>query len=147
MISARTMTPEDLMEVLDSAVSADVPYMDKMDRDQFKTELNVVSLIYDGDVVAVGGIHWFWPTVGEAWTILHERAHRNRLATYRGLKMMFNILIGQHDGPWHRIQATVRTDWPAAIRMAEKLGFARESVLRAYSPDGTDAYMYAMVRK
>lgn len=46
----------------------------------------------------------------------------------------------------HRIQTTVRCDFPVGIRFAEYMGFTREGVARKHGHDQTDAYYYAVVR-
>jgi len=147
MISAKPMTEEDLNEVLDNALSPDTPYIDRNDRSLLLAAPDGITLWRGDEIIAICGIHWFWGGVGEAWIILHRNAHKYRFASYRATKKIYNIVREGHDGGWKRIQATVRVDWPEAIKMCEKCGFHREGRLEAYSPDGTDVYMYAMVQK
>jgi len=46
----------------------------------------------------------------------------------------------------HRIQTTVRSDFPAGLRFVKWLGFRREGVARQYSHDRVDAIYYAIMR-
>jgi RimJ/RimL family protein N-acetyltransferase len=105
---------------------------------------SAVTVRDDGEILGIGGIHWYWPKVGEAWVALHENALRKRYKTYRALKEVFLNLLKHSD--WQRVQACVRADWKKAIRIVKLLGFEKEAVMRKYCDDGTDAYLYAMVR-
>lgn len=148
MMTVENMTAGHLAEVLTSAYSPDIQHITDEEYERILEDRNGIALMWDGELLAVCGIHWFWPGVGEAWIIQHKRAQEakvTRMAVYRAGKTLMHMLIDKHEAPLQRLQATVRQDWPDAIRMVERLGFVRESVLRRYSPDGTDAYMYAMV--
>lgn len=50
------------------------------------------------------------------------------------------------DQPFRRIDMLVRAGFPAGQRWAERLGFEREAVLRAWAPDGEDMMMFARIR-
>jgi len=150
MITVENMTAAHLAEVLTSAYSPDVQHITDEEYERILKDHNGIALMWDGILLAVCGIHWFWPGVGEAWIIQHNRAQEarvTRMAVYKAAKKLLEILLEKHAVPLQRLQATVRTDWPDALRLAERMGFERESVMKRYSPDGTDAYMYAMVPK
>lgn len=129
------MTKEDLQEVLRNCIGPDASYA--------TATPGQITLRADGEIILVGGINWYWEGVGEAWCILHERSQSCRFTTYRALRMMHKILLNRSQ-PFKRIQATVRTTWPEAIKMVEKLGYQREGLLKNYCPDGADVYMYAV---
>jgi hypothetical protein len=46
-----------------------------------------------------------------------------------------------------RIETPIFTDTPLSIRWIELLGFLREGLMRAYTPDGRDACLYARIRQ
>jgi len=148
MITAENMTAAHLAEVLTSAYSPDVNHITDEEYDRILQDRNGIALMWDGKLLAVCGIHWFWPGVGEAWILQHSRAQDarvTRMAVYRASVQLMKLLIDKHEAPLQRLQVTVRTDWPDAIRLAEHMGFKLESTMKRYSPDGTDAYMYAKV--
>ena len=135
MISVAAMTKEDYQEVCKNPIGPDSEYA--VDAEGF-------TLRADGRIIMVGGVRWFWEGVGEAWCILHARSQGCRFTTYRALKILHTTCVNRYK-PFNRVQATVRTQWPEAIKMLEKLGYKREGLLRKYCPDGEDVYMYAMV--
>ena len=135
MISSATMTKAYLEEVTANSIGPDAGYA---------VDAPGSITLRDGEqIIAVGGINWYWEGVGEAWCILHERSQGCRFTTYRALRMMHKILLNRSK-QFNRVQATVRTTWPEAIKMVEKLGYKREGLLKKYCPDGADVYMYAV---
>ena len=51
------------------------------------------------------------------------------------------------DQPYRRIDMLVRASFAAGQRWARRLGFEREAVLRAWTPDGEDMMMFARIRE
>ena len=45
-----------------------------------------------------------------------------------------------------RLETQVFIDWPPGPRWVELLGFEREGLMRRYTPDNRDAWLYAKVR-
>ena len=45
-----------------------------------------------------------------------------------------------------RIQAIVRTDWDIAIKYLDKMQFDAEGILRRFSPNGDDYYLFARIK-
>jgi hypothetical protein len=134
------MTKEDLAEVSRNCIGPDASFA--------TVTPGQITMRADGQIILVGGINWYWEGVGESWCILHARSQKCRFTkcrftTYKALKKMHTILLNRSK-PFHRIQATVRTNWPEAIKMVEKLGYKREGLLKKYCPDGADVYMYAV---
>lgn len=99
--------------------------------------------LVNGQVVGVGGIVTLWSGVGEAWIVLTKDILQNKVESYRCILRMFKKMTKEN---YHRIQATVRVDFPQAIKMVEHLGFKREGKLIAYCPDGEDSFIYAITR-
>lgn len=137
MIEARKTTQEDIKEMLANGLD-----YGKVDWATLGPE--AITVTDDGEILCVGGIHWYWPKVGEAWVALHKNAMKKGYKFFRATKEIFSKLLEVED--WHRVQACVRANWPEAVKIVETLGFEREAKLRKYCDDGSDAYLYAMVR-
>jgi RimJ/RimL family protein N-acetyltransferase len=99
----------------------------------------------DGKVVGAGGLLIMWPGVGEGWMLA------NKDAALRHKKYAYEVVI-EHilklacELNLRRIQAHVDVNVPAAVKFAEQLGFQREGLMRKYGEDGSDHYLYAIVR-
>ena len=103
-----------------------------------------ITVMADGVIIACCGIVQLWKGVGEAWTFLTD-AIRSRPAllhrrTKTGLLSIAKVL------GLHRVQTTVNSDDPIAIRWVERLGFIREGVRVAYGADRSDHYGYVMLK-
>jgi hypothetical protein len=114
-------------------------------RRRLKGEGLSLSVRHQGRLLACGGVHLFFPGVGEAWFQPTPLSRRHPKATWaavtRWLPEAMNLL-----GLW-RVQCAVRTDFPEACRFVEHLGFVREGVMVRFDPAGQDAALYALVRK
>lgn len=100
--------------------------------------------VSDGLIIGCGGFLVMWPGVADGWVIFRKIIEQEyRRDAYAAILGMLAVQIKKH-GIW-RIQATVRTDFPAGIKYAEGLGFVREGLMRKYGPDGSDRYLYALV--
>ena len=129
------MKPEDLKYVLRNPMDPDSVL------GEFVPLHKAYSAWYDGSVVGVGGINWLWSGVGEAWVLFSKDVKHCKFGIYRATKR----ILSQYDS-YQRIQATARVDSPVSCKMLEKLGFEMEGKLRQYSPDGTDNFLYSMVK-
>ena len=102
------------------------------------------TCIFDGEIVAVGGIIDYWEDVGEVWLILTKQARKEGifgLIAFTAIEKKMNELITEHK--LRRVQAEVRADFPQAIKMIEAFGFEYEGTKRKYTPDKCDMRMYA----
>ncbi len=97
-----------------------------------------------GAIVFCCGVDTLWPGVGEAWASFSPLA-----AKYPHVLQCMKWVIGQCFTRWGywRVHAILAVDDDAAIRMDERLGFKRESILRKYGSHGEDRYMYAIVKE
>lgn len=95
---------------------------------------------FEGRIILIGGLIEVAPGRAEAWTIISEHAgvHMVRLS-----RMVKRYLDG---GPFRRIEANVRSDFAPGIRWANMMGFEMEGLMKQYSPNGADHYLYARVR-
>ena len=105
------------------------------------------TLLYNNEVIGIGGICDFWDGVGEGW--IRPIAELNRLnelakEIYIEVDRMKKFLV--EECKYWRIQGTVRTDFAIGRKFAENLGFVCEGVLTKYFEDGQDAYIMALVK-
>lgn len=107
---------------------------------------NTYAAIYEGELVAVGGLQVRWEGVGMLWLMLTEKCKKDGL---RDLRVLYAIkdkvdFLLEKNNIW-RAEAYVRTDFPKAIKMIEHLGFKRECKMEKHCPDKGDSYLYAKV--
>lgn len=92
------------------------------------------------DVIACAGIVQVHEQRGMAWAMFSERA----LCQF---KLIHRVVRAVLEGTqWRRIEMTVDVRHSAAIQWAERLGFKREGLMRAVTPDGRDCFLYAKVK-
>ena len=101
------------------------------------------TLISEGRILCVGGIFPLWPGVGQVWLIPSVHGLAKPMVFVRHIKRMLNSM--QETGKYHRVQAIISTQLTRGDRWIEYLGFTKEGLLRKYTPQGTDYFMYAKV--
>jgi ribosomal protein S18 acetylase RimI-like enzyme len=116
--------------------------MDAMLEMQARLGLAVTALVH-GKPVAMFGCIMLWTGVAEMWSIISDDARRYPKQLTIVAKG-FSDIVAQSLS-LHRLQLTVRSDEPRALRWAEYLGFEIEGLMRNYSPDGADTYILARV--
>ena len=138
----RKSTQEDLDFVKANPYEAAVkgyPYMEVPDD-------NTITTIYEGHVVAVGGLVVYWEGVGLFWLMLTADCKKwgfHGVLALDAIKDKVEYLIEKNN--LRRAQATVKPDFPEAIKMIEFLGFKRDCLMECYCPDGSDSYLYSKV--
>lgn len=96
----------------------------------------------EGEYLCAGGVIAFWEGVGEAWFILSDNMDLAKFTICTTVKKYLDILL---DGPFVRIQATIKADDEKSIRFVEWLGFEREGLLRKYGIERADYYLYSRI--
>jgi len=94
----------------------------------------------DGVVLGVGGIQLINSVTAWVWVDISEYGRTMMKSGYRIIKEWLDELIKIHK--LKRLQAYVRLDFPEAIRMIEHLGFKIECVMKKFTDDGKDAFLY-----
>lgn len=105
------------------------------------------TCIYDGQIVAVGGIKVFFEGVGESWIILTEHAQTKGIwGIFTGgvIEKKLNELMEKLN--IRRCEAQARADFPQAIKFIEALGFTKDCERKQWFPDGVSAMLYSKVR-
>lgn len=138
----RPATQEDLAYVRQNPFEGAIknyPYMEVPDD-------NTYCVIYEGSIVAVGGLQVRWDGVGVLWLMLTADCKKDGIHGLRAIyaiyeKMEHLIQINN----LHRAEAYVRTDFAQAVKMIETFGFEREGLMKQHCPDKSDAFLYARI--
>jgi len=99
----------------------------------------LVTLEHDGIPLLVGGFRMINSSTAWCWIDMSDDVSSNLIPVFRVIKGWIDMFIKERD--LTRLQSFVRTDFDAAIRMVEHLGFKRESTMKDFFRDG-DAFMY-----
>lgn len=97
----------------------------------------------DGDLCGVMGGFTYWGGVATVGALFTPHLKKYPIAAVRS--MMEIIGINQELLGLHRMELAVKTDYKTGQRMAEALGFQVEGLLRKYTADKQDHYMYGRV--
>jgi len=101
----------------------------------------VSAAAVDGDqVIACAGIVDLHGGRGHAWAMFSARA----LAQFKTIHRVVLAVLAA--APWRRIEMAVDCEHASACRWAQRLGFACEGRMRAYTPDGRDSFLYARIK-
>lgn len=98
------------------------------------------AALIEGRPVACAGLVEMWPGRAIAWALLSRDAGPHFLKIHRAVARMLDLC------PCHRVEAYADAGFPAASRWLETLGFAREGVMRAFTADRRDCFLYARIR-
>lgn len=138
----RKATQEDLDYVKANPYEGAVknyPYMEVPDE-------NTYAVMYEGALVAVGGVQVRWEGVGLFWLMLTADCKKEGWHGVRALyaiKEKIQELTEKNN--LHRAEAAVRLGFSRAIAMIKALGFEREGLMRQHGPDKADSYLYARI--
>lgn len=96
----------------------------------------------DGAVLAAAGLLPQWPGRACAWAMIAHNAGPHFVRITREVRRALEAC------EFRRIEITVDAHFAAAVRWAEVLGFRRETPepMAAYCPNGSPAYLYALVK-
>ena len=107
---------------------------------------NTYTVIYEGQIVAVGGLQVKWEGVGLLWLMLTQDSKKHGIHGVRALQAIGDKMdyLVEKNKLW-RAEAVIRTDFGQAVKMIEFFGFKCECIMRQYMPDKSDAYLYSKV--
>lgn len=99
------------------------------------------SLRAEGRILCIVGVMEVHRQAATAWALMAPGCwgHMGEIT-----RIVRNYL---DDQPFRRIDMLVRAHFGAGHRWAARLGFDREAVLRAWTPDGEDMVMHARIRE
>ncbi len=115
-------------------------------KDAFKAPYAIhgYTLLEDGKIVAMGGVHMLWDKVGEAWVMLGKGAKSKPRTVAKYADLMFDVIV--HKNKLNRVQASIAVNDAKAVRFGKWMGFEMEGLMRSYGPDGSDYYRMARVQ-
>jgi RimJ/RimL family protein N-acetyltransferase len=115
-------------------------------KDAFKAPYAIhgYTLLEDGEIVAMGGVHMLWDKVGEAWVMLGKNAKSRPRTVAKYADLMFDVIV--HKNKLNRVQASIAVNDAKAVRFGKWMGFEMEGLMRRYGPDGSDYYRVARVQ-
>jgi hypothetical protein len=103
-----------------------------------------LSLIDGERVLGAAGIWPQWPGRAIAWAVLGNQIPRRNWA--QAVAVARRGLNQAHAAGHRRIEISIRDGFANGHRLARILEFRPEGLMRAYSPDGSDHWLYARVR-
>lgn len=99
------------------------------------------TAIIDGVVVGCGGFISMWANRVQIWSLLaRDIGPRGMLQVHHAVKRGLAMRTER------RIEAMCDPGFKNAQRWLQALGFEREGLMRKYTEDGHDCYLYARVR-
>ena len=132
MIEFRESKPEDFQHMIEHSTNKTV------DRKPFERVDYSYTLEEDGKPVGMGGFSLIVPETYWCWIDLTEDAEKNIVTCYRVIRDWMNKFAESME--IKRLQAFIK-DRPRHIRLAEHLGFERESVMKNFYGN-EDGFMY-----
>ena len=138
MIEVRPIQPGDFEKVMKD------PYQKSLKSyPEMKAPSNSVTVIFEDEIVAVGGIVAVTEDVGELWLALTEASKKHGifgLATLAAIERNIESLV--KDNGFKSVRAEVRADFPEAQKMVRAMRFIKGETLKAAAPDGCDLIRY-----
>ena len=98
------------------------------------------TLEHEGKPLGIGGFRLINLTTAWAWLDMTDRAGGHLIPAYRVIKEWMDIFVKEHE--IKRLQSYIAPDFPEAVRMAQHLGFHKESILENFMGDKKDASLY-----
>lgn len=129
----RKPTPEDLEYMSEHCLNR------KRETKQLDAIDELVTLEHEGKPLLIGGFRMITTSTAWCWIDISDEIGGNLIQSYRVIKEWIELFIKERD--LTRLQSFVRTDFDAAIRLVEHLGFKQESKMPNFYRDG-DAFMY-----
>ncbi len=108
---------------------------------------NSFTAIFEGEIVAVGGIKMYFEGVGEAWVILTKQSKKNDifgLIACRAIENKLNEMIEELG--LRRCEANVRADYEIGLRFVRALGFEFVGERKNWFPGNISAMLFSKVR-
>ena len=98
----------------------------------------------EGRLVAAAGVVPLWQGVGQGW-VLVDKTNTEKLALCRAMRRGMRDIVA--NGPFHRVQADVKTSYKQGQKFLKMLGFVYEGPLWAFTSDGEDYERYSFISR
>lgn len=102
------------------------------------------SMFVEDSLLGCAGVNILWQGVGEGWVILSPEVVHHKIKVCRAIRKYLEKIVRENN--LHRVQAHVSCDFEAAINFVESLGFELEGRMKKFYPEGTDCFLYALLR-
>ena len=122
------------------------PFQDLSGYPELTVPANSYTCVFDGEIVAVGGVKLLSEDDGEAWIIMTKQSKKTGifgLIACRAISDKMDAIVVELG--LSQCQSHIRADFPKAIRFAEALGFANPCEIHDYFPGKVDALLYTKV--
>jgi len=104
----------------------------------------VVTILDEKFVYGVLGLREIWPGVADAWAVLGEQVQEHPIGFHR---LVLSVIAHyERELNLHRIQISVREEYKAGRKWAQKLGFEEEGLMKAYTSDKINYYRFGRTR-
>ncbi len=107
---------------------------------------NSYTCVFDGEIVATGGVKLLSEDEGEAWVIMTKQSKKSGifgLIACRAIGDKLDSIAAELN--LSQCQSHIRADFPKAIRFAEALGFNNPYEICDYFPGNVSALLYTKV--
>lgn len=98
------------------------------------------TALVDGRPIVCAGLVEQWEGRALAWALMAQDAGPHFVRITRAVRRALDM------AQWRRVEAHVDAEFHEGIRWAKMLGFEAESVMRAFTPEGRDAFMYVRIK-
>ena len=98
------------------------------------------TAIDNDEVIACSGVVKQWDNRATAWALISANAGKNFVRIHKAVKRFLETT------DFKRVEAYVDANFEAGHRWITMLGFEREGYMRAFSPLGDDAVLYARIK-
>jgi RimJ/RimL family protein N-acetyltransferase len=105
---------------------------------------SAVTALAGDKIIACAGVSVIFDHRAEAWGLFSLQAKNLRRQIVIESRKKLDELTEKFE--LVRIEATARTDWPAARNFLEHLGFVVEGIKKKYEIDGSDAWFLARTK-
>jgi len=126
--------------VLQPAQTAFSNYFDPAYGDALQKSGQCFTAIEDNHVYGCAGVIKQWDNRAIAWALLSAYAGRQFIRIHRAVQRFLDTT------DFRRIEAFVDADFQEGHRWIQMLGFEREGYMKAFSPNGNDAVLYARIK-
>ena len=106
---------------------------------EYRYELS--TLWRNDDIIGIAGLFNIRPGVAELFMLPSILVDKYPLEFFKATKDMVEFCMRDY----HRLQLTVDAEWKLGKKWARMLGFTEEGLMKAYSANKQDEYMFARV--
>lgn len=140
MITIKPYEPEHLSQI--DFQSSQIGLLDNQN-DDYAISLKNAGPAYTafvGDkIICCAGLSLMWDNRAIGWVKLSKDSGRNFVAIHKAVKLIID------SANCRRVEAYVASDFKQGKRWVKMLGMSYEGKMKAFSPDGRDHNLYAII--